>query len=240
MANTEIIQAIETGTKVVDTSVTIKNKSLQSQTNAIRKLMYQMKANMFEIAVRLKAIQDGKLYEADGFEDVQDYAEQVFGYKKSMTYNLLRVADSFILKDGRAFKSIIAHDNNDYTVSQLQEVLTIEPVDVITLDKNAVISPDMTTKQIRSQVKKFKNGEMDINGKAIESDEADEAEETQDGITVEVEKEDAEMLEACKKAKEGLTALHKLSLDSETNEHVEAVISYCINFMNSFELKYKG
>lgn len=232
MANVEIMQAVETGTKVNDPSVTIKNKSLQSQTKAIIKLMYQMKANMFEIAMRLKAIQDGKMYESDGFEDVQDYAQQVFGYKKSMTYNLLRVADMYLIQDGRTYHSLLAHENNDYTVSQLQEVVTIEPSQAKILDANAVISPDMTTKEIRAQVKKFRNGDIDEKGNELETAESDEAE----PIEVEAVIEDSNLSEMLKCIKQVQSTLDdfesRFEIDKKTQTAIKNILMFCAEWVD--------
>lgn len=225
MANVEIMQSFETGTKVNDTSVTIKNKSLQSQTKAIIKLMHQMKSNLFEIAMRLKAIQDGKMYESDGFADVQDYAEQVFGYKKSMTYNLLRVADMYLIQDGRTYHSLLAHETNDYTVSQLQEVVTIEPAQAKILDANSVISPDMTTKEIRAQVKKFRNGEIDENGSIIDVEPVEDTEETIDATI-----EDFDLANLMNVIKDTEKMLNKFEdtfdVDTKTHNAIKAILKF--------------
>lgn len=144
----------------------LKNKKLASHTKAIEKLMTATKRNMFEISARLLVIRNESLFEDDGFKDVFDYAEQLFGYKKNMVYKLTTAAEKFIEQSpqGKGYVSILTHDDVDYTVSQLIELNAIEPDTAVKLDELEVISPSMTTKEIREVVKAYKKGEIDENG----------------------------------------------------------------------------
>ncbi|MBQ7973532.1 MAG: hypothetical protein IJ295_01075, partial [Clostridia bacterium] len=167
--------------------VGLKNKKLASHTRAIEKLMTATKRNMFEISARLLVIRNENLFEEDGFKDVFDYAERLFGYKKNMVYKLTTAAEKFIehSPQGKGYVSILTHENEDYTVSQLIELNAIEPDTAVKLDELEVISPQMTTKEIREVVKAYKKGEIDENGnfKAVEETEEEsepEPEETVD------------------------------------------------------------
>lgn len=155
----------------------LKNKKLANHTKAIEKLMTATKRNMFEISARLLVIRNENLFEEDGFKDVFDYAERLFGYKKNMVYKLTTAAEKFIEQSpqGKGYVSILTHENEDYTVSQLIELNAIEPDTAIKLDELEVISPSMTTKEIREVVKAYKKGEIDENGnfKAVEETEAE-------------------------------------------------------------------
>lgn len=149
MANFEIM---ETGISTVNFS-DIQNYRLKQSTQKIMKLMQSAKKNLFEIAVTLKRIDSESLYEQDGFQNVAEYGEKVLGYKRLMTSNLIRVASNYINDD---MKSILASETKDYSVSQLQELLTISVDEAKTLNDNQLITPDMTTREIRKAVKDYK------------------------------------------------------------------------------------
>lgn len=178
MAN-EIMTTFETAI-TTQTELHFNNKKLQQHTKAIEKLMTATKRNMFEISARLLVIRNEDLFADDGFKDVFDYAEKMFGYKKNMVYKLTTAAEKFIEANpqGKGYVSILTHHDADYTVSQLIELNSLEPDTAVELDKKAIISPDMSTKEIREKVKAYKNGIIDIdeNGNVVEEEtEADES-----------------------------------------------------------------
>ena len=151
-----------------ESSLNLKNKKLSEQTKAIGNLIYDTKRSIFEISVRLLIIRNENLFK-DDFKDVFEYAEKLFGYKKNMVYKLLTTAEKFIEGNpqGGGYVSILVHDDKDYTVSQLIELNSIESDEAIKLDELEVISPDMTTKEIRKAVKAYKNNEIDENGNFV-------------------------------------------------------------------------
>ena len=177
MAN-EIMTTFETAI-TAQSELHFNNKKLAQHTKAIEKLMTATKRNMFEISARLLVIRNEDLFADDGFKDVFDYAEKMFGYKKNMVYKLTTAAEKFIEANpqGKGYVSILTHNDADYTVSQLIELNSLEPDTAVELDKKAIISPDMSTKEIREKVKAYKNGVIDIdeNGNVIEEAEADES-----------------------------------------------------------------
>lgn len=179
MAN-EIMQTMETAI-TAQAELHFTNKKLLQHTKAIEKLMTATKRNMFEISARLLVIRNENLFVDDGFKDVFDYAEKLFGYKKNMVYKLTTAAEKFIEQSpqGKGYVSILTHDNADYTVSQLIELNTLEPDTAVDLDKKEIISPDMTTKEIREVVKAYKNGEIDVNGEWVGNDGDEETESEQ-------------------------------------------------------------
>ena len=170
MAN-EISTMLSNGVSTQAPQVTLKNEKLTVYTNAIFDLMEKSKRNMFEIAVRLLVISKEKLYEDDNYKDVFDFAFKVLGYKKNFVYKLTTSAEKYIeygkSEDG-GYTSILAHDNKDYTVSQLIELNSIESDTALALNENGVISPEMTTKEIRGVIKDYKNGVIDVKGDGIE------------------------------------------------------------------------
>lgn len=177
MAN-EIMETLETAIAYGTHESYLKNKKLISHTKAIEKLMTATKRNMFEISARLLVIRNENLFEEDGFKDVFDYAGKMFGYKKNMVYKLTTAAEKFIEQNpqGKGYVSILTHDNEDYTVSQLIELNSIEPDVAIKLDEQEVINPSMSTKEIREVVKAYKKGEIDESGNFQKVEEVEEVE----------------------------------------------------------------
>jgi len=131
----------------------LKNEELQTRCISIVTCMNAAQKSLFTVAVNLKAIKDGKLYEKDGYKKFNEFCEDVLNYKHAMCNNLVRIADRFLEENERGIYSIITHDDSDYTVSQLQEVLKVDNDVVIEMDENGEISPEMTTKEIRAAVK---------------------------------------------------------------------------------------
>lgn len=170
MAN-EIMVTLESGIATAAPRATFKNEALQAHTQAIFELMNATKRNMFEVAARLLVIRNEKLYEADGYKDVFDYAAKVLDYKRNFVYKLTNAAEKFIEQNasGNGYVSVIVHDDCDYTVSQLVELNSLESDTVIELDENSVIAPEMSTKEIREVVKDFKNGVIDVKGNRNET-----------------------------------------------------------------------
>lgn len=225
MAN-EIMNVMESAVVTGGVEVTFKNKKLAQHTKAIEKLMLATKRNMFEIAVRLNVIATEKLYEADEYKDVFDYANKVLGYKKNFVYKLVAVAEKFIdeAADGKGYISIIAHENEDYSVSQLIELNSLEADTVSQLDANEEISPDMTTKEIREVVKAYKNGGKD------ESEETEGGEEVTEGAS-----ENEEIDAAAVAIQNILDGLVTLQSDNRFADKAEELTTF-FAFINGLEL----
>lgn len=148
---------ITLSSKVDGATVAIRNGALQAETNRIFGALEDAKNSLFVVAYTMNKINTGKLYAADGFKDIYDYGNVVFGYKRAMVNNLCRVGANYLVSDNGTIKSLLAHTDDDYSVSQIQEVLPISVEDAKTLDKTGAINPDMTTKEIRMAVKSFRD-----------------------------------------------------------------------------------
>ena len=132
------------------------NERLREQTAKITSLLDGAKYNLYEVAMRLLVIQDEELYKDDGFVNIYDYTKKVFGYGKNMTYKMITTAKTLVEQKGEEYRSIICHDDCDYSMSQLFELGTLAPKEVVELDADGAINPSMTTKQIREVVKDTK------------------------------------------------------------------------------------
>ena len=216
MAN-ELMPILEAPVNLESPDMGLKNYKLRQHTISIIKLMNATKRNLYEIAARLVVIHDEKLYEDDGFESVHDYANKCFGYKQNMTYKMLVAAEKFIEKspDNKKYMSIIAHENSDYTVSQLIELNSLEADTAQRLDKSGTIDPSMTTKQIREVVKSYKSGDIDADGNSEGSDGGEE------GDSPESLADDVKAIKAAIKALEKLS--ETTALNDEQTQQVDAL-----------------
>ena len=132
------------------------NERLREQTAKITSLLDGAKYNLYEVAMRLLVIKNEELYKDDNFVDIYDYTKKVFGYGKNMTYKMVKTAETLVEQKGEEYRSIICHDDSDYSMSQLFELGTLAPKEVVELDADGAINPSMTTKQIREVVKDTK------------------------------------------------------------------------------------
>lgn len=153
------------------------NERLREQTAKITSLLDGAKYNLYEVAMRLLVIKNEELYKDDSFVDIYDYTKKVFGYGKNMTYKMLKTAETLVeekrVEENKVeYRSIICHDDSDYSMSQLFELGTLAPKEVVELDADGAINPSMTTKEIREVVKDTKE---------MMKDEAEGEEPTEDG-----------------------------------------------------------
>lgn len=141
--------------------------ALNKHITAIDRLNNQTVKAVFEIAVRLNVIATEKLYEYDGspYKKIEDFASTHFGYARSTTLNYIKIARDYLqvetIKDGKREKTeirtICAHidkdgKTNDYKIGQLNAMGKTSPEDFRTMDKEGIISPDMSADAIRKAV----------------------------------------------------------------------------------------
>lgn len=151
------------------------NERLREQTAKITSLLDGAKYNLYEVAMRLLVIKKEELYKDDNFVNIYDYTKKVFGYGKNMTYKMITTAETLVEQKGEEYRSIICHDDSDYSMSQLFELGTLAPKEVVELDADGAINPSMTTKEIREVVKDTKEM-MKKEAEGEESTEGEEAE----------------------------------------------------------------
>lgn len=193
------------GTTAIDG---LKDKNLQAAAKRIIKASEDTRKSLFRIAYELNRIDGRQLYKKDGFKNITDCATALFGYKKAMTNNLVRIARNYI--DAASPVCVLPSGQNadgitvsaEWTVGQLQEVLSLDPAVVTELVNNGTLNATMSAKSIRAAVKAYKNGGQDTEAEA-------EAEEPAGNIPpADVEDSEAEV-EA-----EAETAAHKAHVNA--------------------------
>lgn len=148
------------------------SKSLANTTDKINKLQLNMKKSLLAIAKILSDIRAEDVKKA-GFKNTAHYAEVVFGYKKAMTSNLIRIGSQYVVHDKNKYYTILENEGSDFTVSQLQECLKLDVATVQELVEEKTITTDMTCKEIREVVK-------ELTTDTVEKEETEETEETEE------------------------------------------------------------
>lgn len=157
------------------------SKQLEKATQRIYKLSDTIGQNMFAIAFIISEVADEMAQEienADGFASVHDWTAKAFGFKKSMSYNMLNVGRRFTaqIQNGKTKTyrdSITQADEKGYTISQCIQFLPYLDCDIEELHKAGTINPDMTCKELADTLKKYLEAPK---AEAEETDENEDAE----------------------------------------------------------------
>lgn len=202
------------------------NERLREQTAKISSLLDGAKYNLYEVAMRLLVIKTEELYKDDNFTDIYDYTKKVFGYGKNMTYKMVKTAETLVEENKGVYRSIICHDDSDYSMSQLFELGTLAPKEVVELDADGAITPSMTTKEIREVVKDTK--EMAKKANSTEDGEGEEEVEIEE-VEGELDLVDVDGFKASiYKALSDLVSNNKEafeSLDKKTNKAISSLMA---------------
>lgn len=165
-------------TQVIETTLAHtkgdENK-MAAHVKAIKGLNDRVKKSVFEIAVRLNAINTEKLYEIGGHKNVAEWAAAELGYARSTTLNYIKIAERFLAVDTKSSKGKMVinticarrdEDGNvtaDYKIGQLNAAGRASADDFVTMDSEGVITPDMSADAIKKAVKTWYDGEPEDN-----------------------------------------------------------------------------
>lgn len=92
-------------------------ENLVSYSNKIHESVNNIKNEYIYIGALLNEINSFKLYEYDGYQNIAEYCEKEFGFKKSFAYNLMNVQKRFHDEEGSMFS--INPKYKDYDFSKL-------------------------------------------------------------------------------------------------------------------------
>ncbi len=173
-----------------DLTTTYKNVELRKATDRIFKIGADMRKSAFATAAIIAMIDANKDYVEDGFETVHDWTAQAFGFKKSASYNMLRVGREYVLpvlgSNGRIkeFQSNLLPEGSpvDFSVAQVIQVFPLGHDEAEKAVIEGKITPEMSCREIAKVVK-------DIRAIDAEVDEAEEVEEVKEAEEVEEVKE---------------------------------------------------
>ena len=107
-----------------------KNEELKEATRRIYEIGEGVKRYSYEVAHIIYQVNRNESYKQDGFKNVSMWAETMFGFKKSATYNLLKIGENFIVKyeneNGQVeYTSKFVANGNDFSITQLSRMLPL-------------------------------------------------------------------------------------------------------------------
>ena len=154
---------IMTDLNTIKTEVALTNKNLAKATEKIYKLADTMRKSAFETAVIIATVELNQWFLDDGFEDVHAWTAQMFGFKKSASYNLLKIgkewARTVTNETGKTvgYRSLLTDESDpiDFTTSQVTLLLPEGLEKAQELVKEDVITPEMTCAEIRKKLKEL-------------------------------------------------------------------------------------
>lgn len=125
-------------------------KELKKRSSSIKTALSSIDKSFENITFDLYWIYKNDAYKTMGFESIIDYAENQFGFKKSTTYNFIRLAERF----GKPCedKNLICFDEKykDYSSSKLSLLIDKSDSEI----ESMKIKPDMSVSEIKKQIKK--------------------------------------------------------------------------------------
>ncbi|MDD6771213.1 hypothetical protein [Inconstantimicrobium porci] len=162
----------------LNTKRAIASDELKKATQTISEALNSGKQAVMKIAYTLAEINDKKLYSADGFKNIKQYASTMFSFSDRTTNAYILTANNFIEFNEKenCYQSIFATEINgekiDFNFTALLEMNTMankdeSRSDLIDMIKNNTISPFQSNADIRATIKAFKNREIDINGNRL-------------------------------------------------------------------------
>lgn len=160
---------------------TFKDSSLQSATNQILKLGDAIRKNLFHIAWIIADVDTRAAYQTDGFKSVHEWTEQTFGFKKTMSYDLLKIGKEYtreaisrkgktegycsnllpvpVVMDGDKIVDCQPAPVEDFSVTQISAMLPVGHKTALELVQDKVITPKTSVKKIKDIIKRMKDGE---------------------------------------------------------------------------------
>lgn len=119
-------------------------KSLDNITGDIFKEIETVKKSFCKVGFFLWKIRENKLFAEREFKNVYEYAESVFGFKKSSTGSYINVCERFSQRDAKGNPTReLKEEFKRFSYTQLTEVLALPE------DKAKEVTPEMTVKEIR-------------------------------------------------------------------------------------------
>ena len=192
----------------------IEEGMLKNATTKINQFHKIAKNAILGISMVLADIADKpkEYLESSGFNTIAEYTEEMFGYKKSYTYKLIRISKFISIKDingekisvsdligdkinvDYSFETIADNDGFEYSPSQMLELIPLTEAQL--KDNIKELDSALTCKELRSIVKDIVNPPIEAKGE--ESKESTEQEEKQEEKPPLTDKEKImQMLEIC-------------------------------------------
>lgn len=139
---------------VLTNLTTLTNKELKKATSNIVKASQNINKNLFTVAKELNNVAENNLFVDDGFKNVEEYANKVFGFRKSTTYNFISIGKLFT--NNLTLTSNLDYTEHDYSVSQLTRLIPLGSAEVANnLIAEEKFNENSTIKEIEKAVKEY-------------------------------------------------------------------------------------
>lgn len=143
--------------------IAFTDKTLQNATMKIFQINEAIRKNYFAIAFIVAGVDSAGAYKADGFKDVHEWTSKTFGYKKSMSYDMLKIGREYtremLNKSGKVSGyecNLLPADSSDnFRTSQVIKLLPLGRDAAGELVNRGEVTPDMTVRAIADVVKKY-------------------------------------------------------------------------------------
>ena len=208
-----MLELMETSKKEI---ATIGEGMLKNATTKITQFHKIAKNAILGISMVLADIADKpkEYLENSGFNTIAEYTESVFGYKKSYTYKLIKIAKFISIKDINGemltvtdliedkinvdynFETIVDSDGFEYSPSQMLELIPLTKQQIE--DNIKTLDSSLTCKELRSIVKDIISPPIETTGtESKESTEQEENKEEEKIIQLTDKDRILQMLEIC-------------------------------------------
>lgn len=169
----------------------IKNPHLRLATTRIYSIADRIRRCSLEVASIVATVEDTKAYK-DDFKSSAVWGEQVFGFKRSTFFNMLKVGREWVTVDANGYHTVFSKVGEDeYTVSQLVALFPLGVPAAVELHEHGVIHPNMSVRRLKEVVEDYlkEDAEEDTN----EAEAPEEVEEVE--APEEVEEAEMEVVE---------------------------------------------
>lgn len=170
--------------EIIKSDCIYMDRNLQDVTNKVYAIGDNIKNEVYKIAWLIAMVDARGMYANDGFETVHAWTAQAFGFKKTLSYNLLKIGNEYTREVISRKSKVTGYCSNllpvpvemdengkplpsepapikDFSVSQLAVMLPVGHREVEDLVREHVITPDMTVKQIKDIIKSKGSDEVE-------------------------------------------------------------------------------
>ena len=174
-----MLELMETSKKEI---ATIGDGMLKNATTKITQFHKIAKNAILGISMVLADIAEKpkEYLESSGFNTIADYTETIFGYKKSYTYKLIKIAKFITIKDingesltvtdlindkiegDYTFESLVDTDGFEFSPSQMLELIPLTSQQIE--DNIKTLDSALTCKELRAIVKDIVNPPIEVKG----------------------------------------------------------------------------
>ena len=117
----------------------------ESHSEKIKKSMVKIVHEFLYVGFLLWEVREYRYYEGLGYKDVVEYAEREFCFKRSSTFNFIRLSETYSEPTKYGTPSLhLADKYRGYSQSQLTEMLSLGP------SKVNEVTPNMSIREIRN------------------------------------------------------------------------------------------